>query len=91
MVVYLKAFITYLKAYVFPKFSDWQSMKSMTVSSMECVSTPTGTASRIWDRQLAPCFAGGSVRVQDDDHLPGELPWRVALPADSGSPCLCQD
>jgi hypothetical protein len=37
MVAYLKAFIAYLKAYVFAKFSDWQteSMKSMTVSSME--------------------------------------------------------
>jgi hypothetical protein len=25
------------------------------------------------------------MRVQDDDHLPGELPWSVAFLADSGS------
>ena len=31
MLAYLKAFVTYLKAYVFSKYSDWQSMKSMTV------------------------------------------------------------
>jgi hypothetical protein len=37
MLAYLKAFVAYLKAYVFSKYSDWQSMKSMTVSSMECV------------------------------------------------------
>jgi hypothetical protein len=42
MVAYLKAFVAYLKAYVFSKFRDWQSMKSMmTVSSMEYVSTLT--------------------------------------------------
>ncbi len=35
---YLKAFIAYLKAYVFSKYSGWQSMKSMTVLYMECVS-----------------------------------------------------
>ena len=28
---HLKAFVAYLKAYVFSKYSDWQSMKSMTV------------------------------------------------------------
>ena len=33
MLANLKAFV----AYVFSKYSDWQSMKSMTVSSMECV------------------------------------------------------
>jgi hypothetical protein len=27
------------------------------------------------------------MHVQDDDCLPGELPWSVALPADSGSTC----
>ena len=27
----------YLKAYVFSKSSDWQSMKSMTAPSMKCV------------------------------------------------------
>ena len=37
MFAYLKAFVAYLKAYVFSKYSDWQSMKSMPVSSMECV------------------------------------------------------
>jgi hypothetical protein len=40
MLAYLKAFVTYLKAFVFSKYgdaTDWQSMKSMTVSSMECV------------------------------------------------------
>ena len=41
MVAYLEAFVASLKAYVFSKFSDWQSMKSMTVSSMECVSALT--------------------------------------------------
>jgi hypothetical protein len=41
MVAYLKAFVAYLKAYKFLKFSDWQSMKSMTVSSMECVGALT--------------------------------------------------
>jgi hypothetical protein len=30
MLAYLKAFVAYLKAYVFSKYSDWQSM-SMTV------------------------------------------------------------
>jgi hypothetical protein len=29
--------LAYLKAYVFSKYNDWQSMKHMTVSSMECV------------------------------------------------------
>jgi hypothetical protein len=38
MLAYLKAFVAYLKAYVFSKCSGWQSMKYMTVSSMECVS-----------------------------------------------------
>ena len=37
MLAYLKAFVTYLKAYVFSKYSDWQSMKTMTILSMECV------------------------------------------------------
>jgi hypothetical protein len=37
MLAYLKAFVTYLKAYVFSKYSGWQSMKSMTVSYMDCV------------------------------------------------------
>jgi hypothetical protein len=41
MAAYFKVFVAYLKAYVFSKFSDWQSMKSMAVSSMECVSTLT--------------------------------------------------
>jgi hypothetical protein len=61
MLAYLKAFVTYLKAYVSSKYSDWQSMKSMTVSSMECVTQRRrshlehlGTA---WDLQLVHCFA----------------------------------
>ena len=37
MLAYLEAFVAYLKAYGFSQYSDWQSMKSMTVSSMECV------------------------------------------------------
>jgi hypothetical protein len=37
MLAYLKAFVAYLKAYVFSKYSDLQSMKSMTVLSMECI------------------------------------------------------
>jgi hypothetical protein len=37
MLAYLKAFVAYLKAYVFSKYSAWQSMKSMTLSPMECV------------------------------------------------------
>jgi hypothetical protein len=41
VVAYLQAFIAYLKAYMFSKYSDWQNMKSMTVSSMECVSALT--------------------------------------------------
>ena len=32
-----------------------------------------------------PKFAGGSMRVQDDDGLSGELPRSVALQGDSGS------
>jgi nicotinic acid mononucleotide adenylyltransferase len=36
-VAYLKAFVAYVKAYVSSTYSSWQSMKSMTVSSMECV------------------------------------------------------
>jgi hypothetical protein len=83
MVAYLKAFVAYLKVYVFSKFSDWQSsMKSMTVSSMECVSAlirstwaphdASGTAN--WRPALpeVPCDDG--MRVEDDDRLPGELP-----------------
>ncbi len=35
MLAYFKAFVAYLKAYVFSKYSGWQSMKSMTVSSVE--------------------------------------------------------
>ena len=38
MLAYLKAFVAYLKAYVFSKYSVWQSIRSMTVSYMECVS-----------------------------------------------------
>jgi hypothetical protein len=31
-----------------------------------------GTARGIWDRQLAHCFVGGAMRVQDADRLPGD-------------------
>ncbi len=60
MLAYVQAFVAYLKDYVFSKYSDWQ----MTVSSMECVTQRQlshlehlGTKLRIWDRQLAHCFA----------------------------------
>jgi hypothetical protein len=39
MVAYLKAFVAYLKANMFSKFSNRQNMKSM--ASMECVSALT--------------------------------------------------
>jgi hypothetical protein len=38
-----------------------------------------GAAFRIWDRKLAPYLTGGSMRVQEDGRLPGELPRRVVL------------
>jgi hypothetical protein len=75
MVAYLKAFVAYLKAYVFSKFSGWQSMKSMTVSSMECVSILTrSTWAAVGHSMTHLGPPTGSMRVQDDDRLPGELP-----------------
>jgi hypothetical protein len=74
--------------YVFSKFSDWQNMKSIAVSSLECVSALTRST---WaqheasGRQLAHCFAGDAMRVQVADSLPGELPLSVALQGHSGS------
>jgi hypothetical protein len=56
MVAYLEAFVASLKAYVFSKFSDWQSMKSMTVSSMECARTRSTWA-------LHDAFGTGNWRI----------------------------
>jgi hypothetical protein len=49
------------------------------------------TAPFVRPHQGSLYLAVGSMRVQDDDRLPVERPWSVALPADSGSPCQCQD
>jgi hypothetical protein len=75
MLAYLKAFVAYLKAYVFSKYSGWQSMKSMTVLYTECVSGSVTQRQRSHSEHLSTVGWSRRRSLQGPSYVERKMPF----------------